>query len=122
MRKSIVQVSPSTTVKQAAILMRKNSVGSVLVNNGQDFIGIVTETDIVQKAVAQDLSPQITRVESVMSYPLITITADDEIGKAAEMMVQNGVRHLAVTQQGQAVGMISMRDLFHALLTSNESG
>lgn len=111
MTRDVVKVPLPTTVKEAAALMKKNGVGSLLVSDGKNAIGIVTETDIVHKIVAQDLSPGISKVESTMSYPLLSIEAEHRVEEAAEMMVRNGIRHLAVTEKGQVVGIISMRDL-----------
>jgi CBS domain-containing protein len=111
MATSVFTVSKKTRIKETSDLMKKNGVGSLLVKEEEQILGIITETDIVQKVVAKGLSPLITGVDSVMSFPLITIDADSEIEKAAEQMVENGIRHLAVTQNGQVIGMISMRDL-----------
>ena len=120
MTRDIVKVPTPTTVKEAAALMKKNGVGSLLVNDGKDLVGIVTETDIVHKIVGLDLSPQMTQVESIMSYPLLSIEAEHPVEEAAEMMIRNGVRHLAVTEKGQVVGMISMRDLLRPFYVPQE--
>jgi signal-transduction protein with cAMP-binding, CBS, and nucleotidyltransferase domain len=111
MATSVFTVSKKTRIKETADLMKKNGVGSLLVKEDEQILGIITETDIVQKVVAKGLSPLITGVDSVMSFPLITIEAGSEIEAAADQMVENGIRHLAVTQDGQVIGMISMRDL-----------
>ena len=120
MTRDIVKVPTPTTVKEAAALMKKNGVGSLLVNDGKDLVGIVTETDIVHKIVGLDLSPQMTQVESIMSYPLLSIEAEHPVEEAAELMIRNGVRHLAVTEKGQVVGMISMRDLLRPFYVPQE--
>src|SRR3972149_2354603 len=120
MTRDIVKVPTPTTVKEAAALMKKNGVGSLLVNDGKDLVGIVTETDIVHKIVGLDLSPQMTQVESIMSYPLLSIEAEHRGEEAAELMIRNGVRHLAVTEKGQVVGMISMRDLLRPFYVPQE--
>ena len=121
MAEKIVSAPAPTTVKQVAILMKKNGVGSVLVGELNDPIGIVTETDIVHRAVAEDRSPLVTRVESIMSYPLITVEAEGVAIEAADIMAQNGIRHLAVTEKGKVIGIVSMRDLLHPLTASQES-
>ena len=120
MTRAVVKVPASMTVREAAALMKKNGVGSLLVSEGQNVIGIITETDIVQKIVAQDLNAQNQKLESIMSFPLMSIEADHLVNEAAEMMIQNGIRHLAVTQMGQVVGMISMRDLLRPFYLSQE--
>jgi len=111
MARSVFTVSKRTKIKETADLMKKNGVGSLLVKEDEQILGIITETDIVHKVVAKGLSPLITGVDSVMSFPLMTVEADSEVENAGQQMIENGIRHLGVTQDGQVVGLISMRDL-----------
>ena len=120
MTSKVVKVPVQTTVIEVADRMKKSSIGSVLVSDGENLVGIATETDIVHKAVAEDQNPHVTTVESVMSYPLLTIETDSYIPEAAEIMIQNGIRHLAVTERGKVVGMISMRDLLFPFYDSGK--
>ena len=121
MTAKVVGVPPSATIKEAAALMKKNCVGSVLVGDGDNPVGIVTETDIVQKAVAGDRSPYTTKLEEIMSYPLIMVEAGQTGLEAAETMNDNGVRHLAVTENERVIGILSMRDLLRPFTDSQES-
>ncbi|HUK57128.1 MAG TPA: CBS domain-containing protein [Nitrospiria bacterium] len=114
MAKNLFTISKKNKIKETADLMKKNGVGSLLVKEEDQILGIITETDIVHKVVAQGLSPQITTVDAVMSFPLMSIEADADVEEAGLQMVENGIRHLAVTQDGQVVGMISMRDLLRS--------
>jgi len=120
MAKSVFTVSGNTKIKETADLMKRNGVGSLLVKDQDQIVGIVTETDIVHKIVAMGLSPQITRVDSVMSFPVMTIEADEPLEQAGRQMVENGIRHLAVTQEGDVIGMISMRDLLRPVYMPKE--
>lgn len=120
MAKSVFTVSKKTKIKETADLMKKDGVGSLLVKDEEEIVGIVTATDIVHKVVAQGLSPQITGVDAVMSFPLMTIEADEELEQAGRQMVENGIRHLAVTQNGRVIGMISMRDLLRPFYSRGE--
>lgn len=120
MAKSVFAVSKNTKIKETADLMKRNGAGSLLVKDEDQIVGIVTETDIVHKIVAQGLSPQITGVDEVMSFPLMTISADEGIEQAGRQMMENGIRHLAVTQDGDVIGMISMRDLLRPFYSRGE--
>jgi len=120
MAKSVFTISKKTKIKETADLMKRNGVGSLLVKDEDQIVGIVTETDIVHKVVALGLSPQITGVDSVMSFPLMTIDADAPLEQAGRQMVENSVRHLAVTQDGDVTGMISMRDLLRPVYMPRE--
>ena len=95
--------------------MKRERVGSVLVTIGDRIDGIITETDIVQKLVAANLDPVGTRVEMVMTSPLLTIEADRPVLEANDLMDRKHVRHLGVTEGGKIVGMISVRDLLRPL-------
>ena len=121
MARSVFTISKKTKIKETADLMKKNGVGSLLVKESDEILGIITETDIVHKVVAQGLSPQITTVDAVMSFPLMSIEADAELEVAGRQMVENGIRHLAVTQDGKVVGMISMRDLLRPFYSREEA-
>lgn len=118
-----MKVPGDMSLKAAAERMKKDGVGSLLVEDRKQIVGIVTETDIVQKLVAAGLPAEETSVESVMSFPLITVEGDMPVKDAARMMVENGIRHLAVEDNGVVSGMVSMRDLLRLMLTSqNRSG
>ena len=117
----IVRVPAQETVGQTALMMKQHRVGSVLVSDGANPVGIVTETDIVQKVVAEELDPVLTKVKSIMSYPLLSVEADAGLAEVAETMEHNGIRHLAVTENGKVKGIVSMRDLLHPFIESQES-
>jgi CBS domain-containing protein len=120
MTDKVVAMAANETVRSASILMKKNGVGSVLVGGPEKPVGIVTETDIIHKAIASDQSPFTTQLESIMSFPLLTVEADRSALEAIEKMNHNGIRHLAVTEKGRVVGLISMRDLLRPFSGSSE--
>lgn len=121
MAKNIVHVPTTMRIREVALLMKRSGVGSVIVSEGEHKVGIITETDIVHKAVAKGLNAQMTRADSIMSFPLIEINADATVNDAAENMTENGIRHLAVSEGGQIVGILSLRDLIQPLQASRES-
>ncbi len=120
MAKSVFTVSRSNKIKETADLMKRNGVGSLLVKDGDQFVGIITETDIVHKVVAMGISPESAGVDAVMSFPLMTIEADEAIEQAGRRLLEMGIRHLAVTQDGDVTGMISMRDLLGPIYSRSE--
>ena len=116
MARNLCVVSRQSKITEVSDLFKRNGVGSLLVKDKDQFVGIITETDIVHKVVAKGLSPHITKVDAVMSYPLIGIDPACGADEAAEKMLENGIRHLAVMRGDEVVGMISMRDLMRSLL------
>ena len=114
MRKDLNKTAHNTSVGRAAELMRDARVGSLLVEQagkGGEVIGIVTETDIVRRAVAPGLDLSTMTVQSIMTSPIATIESIRTIQDAQDMMADLGVRHLGVTEAGTLVGLVSVRDL-----------
>ncbi|MBI5039027.1 MAG: CBS domain-containing protein [Nitrospirae bacterium] len=115
MARNIVTVDKQTTAMEVAGIMDAKNVGSVLVVDKADgkFVGIVTERDIVRKVVAKGLDGSSYLVKGVMSSPLVTIESTKTIFEAGDLMDQKKVRHLAVTEGSEVVGIVSIRDLIN---------
>jgi CBS domain-containing protein len=111
MNRNICAVEADKTLKEAAQVMARDHVGAVLVRKGGDYVGILSETDIVRRALAEGLGPETCAVSQVMSAPLITIDVEQSIVHANEIMSANRIRHLVVTERGEVAGVISVRDL-----------
>jgi sigma-B regulation protein RsbU (phosphoserine phosphatase) len=103
-------VSPGTPVMEAAALMSRRKIGSVVVSQGEEVVGILTERDLL-RAAALGLSPDRVTVAELMTPSPVTVPADATWTAAAELMVRQGVRHLPVTERGRLTGMVSQRDL-----------
>lgn len=104
-------IGPKTSIAGAAKTMRQARVGSLLVKKGKQLVGIVTDTDIVRKAVATGKPLGKLTVERIMTAPICTIEGSQSVDDAQDMMADLGVRHLGVTKGGSIVGVISVRDL-----------
>jgi len=103
-------VGPSDTVGEAVAVMAQNRIGSVLVMDGDELIGIFTERDTVR---ALSLSHDAPRHEIVswMTRDPKTVAPDADSDDALRTMLDNGFRHLPVVEGGRVIGMVSMRDL-----------
>ncbi len=111
MRRDIQAIGPDTVLVEAARRMRAARVGALWVLEEGTYIGVITEADLVRKAMADGLDPTQEPVRRVMSHPVITIEIDRSAHDASDLMAEKGVRHLAVTQEHRIVGTISVRDL-----------
>jgi len=111
MSRRILSVGPDTPVIEAARTMQEAKVGALLVAEGSRFIGIVSETDLVRRVLAVRGNVHQVRVAEVMRAPIITIEIDRSAHEASDLMAERGIRHLAVTDTGKIVGMLSVRDL-----------
>jgi len=112
MSRRILTASPSTTVVQAARTMSDAKIGALLVieEDGR-YIGIISETDLVRKVLAAERESSQVLVSEVMMAPIITIEIDRSAHEASDLMAERAIRHLAVTEDGRIVGMLSVRDL-----------
>lgn len=111
MRPAVHTIRPDASVVEAAQQMRAGQVGALLVRDGRRDLGIVSETDLARKALAESLDPAKTMVRAVMSEPLVTIDVAASPHDASDLMAEAGIRHLAVMDGGEVVGMLSVRDL-----------
>ncbi|MCY4614433.1 MAG: CBS domain-containing protein [Nitrospira sp.] len=110
MNRDLTVVTEDTTVKQAAGQMHDQRIGSLLVRKDGDYSGIITETDVV-RAVAEHDDVANTSVVHVMSSPILTVEKKLSPHYARELMANKRIRHLAVTDDGKIVGILSARDL-----------
>ena len=111
MTKRPKSIGPKTSIVSAAKTMRSARVVSLLVKKGKQLVGIVTDTDIVRRAVATSKPLGKLTVDKVMTTPLCTIEGSQPVDDAQEMMGDLGVRHLAVTKNGAIIGVVSVRDV-----------
>ncbi len=111
MHRNPISVAPTTSVRAAAKKMKDERVGSLLVKKGSKYVGIVTDTDVVRKAVATGKDMAKLTVEKIMTAPIATIEGTHSVNDAHDMMGDLGVRHLAITNAGEIAGIISVRDL-----------
>ncbi len=111
MSREIATIGPGATLLEAARLMQATCVGALFVQDAGSYVGVVSETDLVRKAIAREMDPAQTTVRAVMSAPVISIEIDRSAHEASDLMAEKGVRHLAVTEDGPIVGVVSVRDL-----------
>ncbi|HEX7765166.1 MAG TPA: CBS domain-containing protein [Nitrospira sp.] len=109
----VVHIEAGTSAIDAAKLMTQHKIGSVFVKQNNQFIGIVTEPDIVRKVVGAGRVPYYIPVEDIMSSPILGIDEQRPITEAADLMELHRTRHLAVFKSGAIVGTLSVRDLLH---------
>jgi CBS domain-containing protein len=111
MTRELACIESTQAVSVTSNLMRIQKIGSLLVMHGSEMIGIVTESDIVRKVVAFHLQAEFVQVQQIMSTPIVSIDETESIFEAAGIMKAAGIRHLAVSNEDQVLGMLSVRDL-----------
>jgi CBS domain-containing protein len=111
MTERLETISPSDTAQEAAKKMRDKKVSSLVVTDVEDKpIGIVTERDLVRQVCTKVINSNDVIVHHIMSSPLATIDANSSVEVAADIMIQNKVRHLLVVDEKKVLGIITPSD------------
>jgi CBS domain-containing protein len=123
-RANLLKLDASSSVLDAAKLMKQNDAGSVLVTVNGEHVGIVTERDILYKIAAEDLPASSVPLKNVMSPTVFSTKSDTPIREALKLMAKHHIRRLLVTEDGKPIGMVSQRSIvggsFRLAKDSNE--
>jgi CBS domain-containing protein len=105
-----ISAAKTTTVVEAARLMKQQNIGALLVLDSSRLIGIFTERDALFRVLAADRDPNATRLGDVMTAQPQTIGPDEPFLHALRIMYEGKFRHLPVVEFGRPLGMVSVRD------------
>lgn len=111
MKTNLAMVTPSTTVLETAKIMKKRKVGNVIIVEKDQPIGILTESDILKKVVAEGKKPKDVIVKDVMTTPIVVIDPYVTLETAMETMGKCNVRRLPVTENNKLIGIITQKDI-----------
>ena len=112
MTRDVEVVRPEDSLQKAASIMDKLNVGFLPVHDGQRVVGVITDRDITVRAVAADLSPNMTNVGDVMTEEVHYCLEDDTINDVVNHMIDTQIRRLLVfTRDNRLVGVISLGDI-----------
>ena len=111
MAPEIRSVQADATLKEASQRMQEWKIGSLLVTDDRFYVGVLTDTDLAREVVARGLDPNTTQVKTCMRKPPITIESDQPIIQAVRLMKEQATRHLAVTEHGQIIGVLSVSNI-----------
>jgi CBS domain-containing protein len=110
-----ITVRPEETVRLAILRMLEEGVGAVAVCDGPRLAGIFTERDVLRLA-GEGADLDTVRVDDVMTRTVITLSPDDDVLAAAELMGARKIRHVPVVQDGNLLGMVGIRDVLGTLV------
>jgi CBS domain-containing protein len=114
MSRDLLSVEPGLSLTEVAKRMVAKDVGAVLVTEGKQLVGILTERDVL-RAVARGIDESTTAADWMTRDPE-TLEPDESTEHAAVLMIHGGFRHLPVTEGDEIVGMLSIRDLMRIVL------
>ena len=107
---SVTTTARTSTVLEAALLMKQHGKGALMVVDGSKLVGIFTERDARFRVIATGRDPTATRLADVMTPQPQTIHPDEPFIRALRVMHQGGFRHLPVVEHGRPLGVVSARD------------
>jgi CBS domain-containing protein len=111
MSRKVLTVTPESTAAEAARMMQKDNIGALPVVNQGHMVGIVTDRDIVMRAVAPGGDPTNIPVSQVMSAPVVSGSPNMDVAQATDLMAGKQIRRLPVVNNGQLVGFVSLGDI-----------
>lgn len=111
MSPDVRSLSQDATLREAGQLMQKWKLGSLLLTDNQSYVGFITDSALAREVVANGVNPNTTPVKTCMRAPVVAIEGHRPIIDAVRLMRDHATRHLAVTQDGQIIGVISVSNI-----------
>lgn len=111
MTKDLITLQLNDNCGLAAEKMREFNIGDILIKEGEDLKGIITDRDVALRCVAERLNPWDTKLSDVATLDPITVTPETPISECSEVMSENQIRRLPITANNQLVGIVTLGDL-----------
>ena len=109
----VISIYSEATAKEAAQLMKEKRIGSLLIKGYEGYVGIVSEKDLVYKVVGEGLPPNTVPLSSIMTESILSIEKTASSSEASILMLEYKINHLAITENDDIVGILSIKDLVH---------
>jgi CBS domain-containing protein len=118
--RAVHTIGPTASALEAAHLMAQKKIGGLLVVDGDQIIGIVTERDYAHKLVPMGRAPGDTPVRDIMSSPVMYVRPQHTSSECMALMTENRLRHLPVVDGGRLVGLVSIGDLVKNIISDQQ--
>jgi CBS domain-containing protein len=119
--RQIISIAPDSSVFEAIKIMADRAVGSLLVMNDENLLGIVTERDYARKVILKGRSSDNCKVSEIMSTDVVTASIDQTVSDCMETMTERRIRHLPVVEGRRVIGLISIGDLVQAIISDQRA-
>mgnify|MGYP003430156565 FL=1 len=117
---SVYTISPEQTVLEAVALMADKGIGALLVTEGSDVVGIITERDYARKVILLERSSQATPVSDIMTAAVMYVHPSQTSSECMKLMTEKRLRHLPVLENGKLLGLLSIGDLVKGVISDQQ--
>jgi CBS domain-containing protein len=118
--RDIISVKPETSVLDAIRLMAEKGIGSLVVMEDQELLGIMSERDYARKVIIKGRSSESTAVSEIMTVNVFTTSSSETVNDCMSVMTEKKIRHLPVVEDNVVIGMISIGDLVEAIISDQQ--
>lgn len=118
--RDIISIKPEDSVLDAIRLMAEKGIGSLVVMEDQELLGIMSERDYARKVIIKGRSSESTAVSEIMTANVITTSSSETVNDCMSVMTEKKIRHLPVVEDNAVIGMISIGDLVEAIISDQQ--
>jgi CBS domain-containing protein len=117
---NVISIPPDLTVQDALLILNARNIGSLVVMDGQKYLGILTERDYARKVFLKGKSSRDTQVAEIMTTDIPVLKSNDTVDHCMELMTKNNLRYLPVMNGNKIEGLISIMDVVQETIISQQ--
>jgi predicted transcriptional regulator len=111
MVRKVITTKRDSTLEEAVKLMNEHEIGCLIVTENDQPVGILTERDLLKRILAKSENLKKTRVEEVMSSPLISVEPTVQIGDVSKLMFEKNIKKMPIIKKGELLGLVTLTDI-----------